>query len=174
MRAFLALCLMSAAAVAEEGVPVAELPAPVAAYASRFEGECEMNGLGPALANEMYDGRVFGKHDVNGDGKPDYLAYACMFGCVGAPFAFVTAGLPCPSGVLILSHEEGHHTYDLPGTVNRVVSGNPIKVITTRRPFMGDPHCSHQIACEYVFELRDNRFRLVGLCPRDGCDSLLR
>jgi hypothetical protein len=122
----------------------------------------------------MFDDRVFGRPDVNGDGRPDYLAYACMFGCAGAPFAFVTAGLPCASGVLILSHDAGHRIYDLPGTVNRVVTGTPLKVITTRRRFMGDRHCSSTIACEYVYELRDHRFQLVGLCPRDGCESLLR
>jgi hypothetical protein len=173
VRAVVVLCLLSSAALAKEGVLINELPAPVAAYASRFEGECEMNGLGPAVANEMYDGRVFGKHDVNGDGKPDYLAYACMFGCVGAPFAFVTMGLPCASGVLILSSNTGHRVYDLPGTVNRVVSGYPLKVITTRRRY-GDKNCTTGMACEYVYELRDNRFQLVGLCPRDGCESLLR
>jgi hypothetical protein len=165
---------MSSAALAEEGVLINQLPTPVAAYASRFEGECQMNGLGPALANEMFDDRVFGRKDVNGDGKPDYLAYACMFGCVGAPFAFVTLGLPCASGVLILSSDSGHRTYDLPGTVNRVVSGDPLKVITTRRRFMGDRTCKSDMGCEYVYELRDNRFQLVGLCPREGCESLLR
>jgi hypothetical protein len=154
-------------------VTLAELPAPVADYAQRFAGECAMNGLGPVLANEMFSRDVLGKADVNGDSKPDYLAYACMFGCAGAPFAFVNLGMPCPSGVLLLSADAGYLTLNLPGTVNKVVEGEPLRIVTTRRRFSKDD-CTEGLACEYVYELKEGRFQRVGLCPPDGCASLLR
>jgi hypothetical protein len=169
-----AVMLLPLAASASDTRRLADLPAPVAEYAERFDGECAMNGLGPALANEMLADTVFGKTDVNGDGERDYLAYACMFGCEGAPFAFVTAGLPCASGVLILSEGSGHRTYSLPGTVNKVVEGETLRVVTTRRRFMHDPFCHGPNQCEYVFELRGGRFQMVGVCPPVGCEEMLK
>jgi hypothetical protein len=171
----LAALLLLASSVAEGPVTgLAELPPPVADYARRFEGECRLNGLGEVLANEMFSPEIFGEHDINRDGRADYLAYACMFGCVGAPFAFVSIGMPCPSGVLLLSVEETYRSFDLPGTVNKIVQGDRLRIVTTRRRFMGDLDCKQPQGCEYVYELRDGRFQRLGQCGDEGCDELLR
>jgi hypothetical protein len=169
-----AFLFLPLAASAGDTRRLVDLPAPVAKYAERFIGECALNGLGPAVANEMLGDTVFGKSDVNGDGRRDYLAYACMFGCEGAPFAFVTAGLPCASGVLILSDGDEHKTYNIPGTVNKIVEGEMLRIVTTRRRFIHDPFCPGPNPCEYVFELRDGRFQMVGVCPPLGCGEMLK
>lgn len=175
MKPLFALVLSASGAFgADSGTPLSALPAPVAAYATQFEGECKLNGLGPPVANEMYTDKIFGRSDVNGDGAPDFMAYACMFGCIGAPFAFVAAGLPCTNGVLALSEGGVYRTYSLPGTVSRIVNGPPLRIVTTRMRFAGDLECKAERDCQYVYELKGQRFERVGICPEEGCEVMLR
>ncbi len=153
-------------------VPLSELPAPVAAYAQRFAEACATTNSGAAVANEMYVERLFGISDVNLDGAADYFAYACMFGCERDPFVFASGSPPCPDGVLLMSTPEGYVTLRLPGTIKRVLPGERPAVVLTRRRNIGDG-CSIPFGCQYVYEVKDGRFQLVGECPEGACDDPL-
>jgi hypothetical protein len=152
---------------------IADLPPPVATYARKFESSCRAEGLGPAIANEMFVEKLFDVEDANLDGTPDYFVYECMFGCERNRFAFASGSPPCPSGVLLLSANGTHQLIHLPGTIKTIIPGERPAVALTRRRNLGDG-CTVAFGCQYVYEVRDGRFQLIGECAPEGCDALLK
>jgi hypothetical protein len=159
--------------LAQTMLPLSELPEPVAAYAQQFTRSCHITKQGAVVANEMYVEKLFGVEDVNLDGEQDYFAYACMFGCEGDHFAFASGSPPCPDGVMIMSSQQGYVTIRLPGTIKRIFPGERPVVVLTRRRNLGDG-CTIPFGCQYIYEVRDGRFQLVGECPEGSCDDPLR
>lgn len=151
-----------------------DLPLPVASFAREFDQECISSGKGHVVSNEYY-GELLGSHDLNGDRLPDYFTYKCMFGCSEKPLAFKGIGSPCPWGVLLLSENSGHNQIFVPGMVNDVDAGPPLKIAVTRPRSLGD-WCKGRYPksdIQYVYELRSGRFQLLGMCPPTGCKTLL-
>ena len=155
------------------------LPPPVADIARQYAAECRSAGLGELLLTEGYRVEVPGLADVNGDAKPDYAVYKCMFGCSAKPNAFEGTGTPCAWGNLLLSGESGYQSMFVPGLVSRAEAGPPIRIAISKPRALrlsgnfcaeGYPENNQQ----QVFELRDGRFRLVDACPDEGCVSLLQ
>jgi hypothetical protein len=161
-----ALLFSSTLASAQESLE--RLPDPVRAYGSQFAPYCSALGKPGVVTNEMYSDALFGAPDINHDGEPDYVEYKCMFGCEGAPFAFVGLGAPCRFGALLLSSEEGYKTVAIPGTITQLDQGPPLSIAVTRRPIHAHD-CDDDSECSYLFELREGRFQLVTPCPADGC-----
>ena len=148
------------------------LPVPVRAYAEQFKPYCEVLGRSTVITNDMYSDKLFGPPDVNHDGMPDFVAYKCMFGCEGAPFAFVALGLPCSFGALLLSSGSGYKSIPIPGTITQLYLGPPVKIAVNReRIYPTD--CGTAFYCGYIFVLRDGWFRLEKDCPPEGCSGLL-
>jgi hypothetical protein len=158
--------------------PMAELPAPVASYAERFDKECRDQGLGHVVLSDNYADRDYGFEDVNADGVRDYFIYKCMFGCSGKPQAFTGLVTPCPFGALLLSGRDGHSEVFIPGMVRRARLG-PALLVKLQRPralrlvgnFCTDPFADYDP--EYVYELKDKRFVLLGMCPQAGAGDCL-
>ena len=147
------------------------IPAPVLIFAKQFENECRGNGLGSLVVNENYsDDR--GQRDWNADGRRDYIVYKCMFGCDKNPFAFTGISSPCAWGSLLLSNGSTYDQIFLPGRVTRIAPGPPISV-SIKRPrglrlignFCEDPFPDYDP--EYVYELKDHRFQVLGMCSAD-------
>lgn len=153
--------------------PLHELPGPVSSYARQFDQECQARGLGQVVVNENYSADNPGPKDVNGDGTPDYVIYKCMFGCSEKPFAFVGIGTPCPWGSLLMSHGDQYTKVFLPGKVSRVQTGPPVR-ISLQRPRelrVGGNYCKDPFPNSdpvHVYELKQERFQLVGTCPSGG------
>lgn len=141
---------------------------PLQPFVDELNGECLQQGSGKAVANGFYVKHFLGLTDVNGDRVPDYFAYRCMFECEKEPTAFIGLGLPCASGVLMLSTSSGYKTVHLPGAINRAYPGLPLRVVLTRRRGPGDT-CPSLVGCEYVYVLKDGRFQEIGQCPQAGC-----
>ena len=169
----LALIWMLAGISAEAKDSLPYLPGPVASYAEQFDKECQSSGLGHVVVNEHYSADNPGPKDVNGDGVPDYVIYKCMFGCSEKPFAFVGIGTPCPWGSLLLSQGGHYATLFLPGRVSRVQSGSPVR-ISLQRPRelrASGNYCKEPFPDSdpvYIYELKKERFQLVGSCPSGG------
>ena len=169
-------CLTGSSVLAADRLE--ELPSPVLAFAQKFEQECRDTGLGHLVVNENYadDGRS--EIDANADGRRDYLVYKCMFGCSENPNAFMGKSSPCPWGSLLLSRKDGYDQIFLPGRVNRMHSGEPVKISITRPRalrlvgnFCKDPFPDYDP--EYVYQLKDGRFQLLGMCAPNGAASCL-
>ena len=165
------LCLVVAPARAADRLE--KLPPPVFAFAQQFEKECRDSGLGQLTVNENYpdDGR--GEVDANGDGQKDYVVYKCMFGCSQNPNVFVGKSSPCPWGSLLLSKPAGYDHIFLPGRISRLSPGSSVK-ISIKRPralrlignFCKDPFPDYDP--EYVYQLKEGRFQLLGMCSPNG------
>ena len=159
--------------------PLRELPGPVASYAGQFDQECHELGLGQVVVNENYRADNPGPKDVNGDGVPDYVIYRCMFGCSEKPFAFVGIGTPCPWGSLLLSHGAQYANVFLPGMVSGIQAGPPVR-ISLQRPSeqrVGRNYCKDPFPKSdpvHVYELKQERFQLVGTCPLRGTCEIAR
>jgi hypothetical protein len=150
---------------------LSDLPPPVAAYAERFNEACLALGGGGAVANDMYVEKLFDIKDVNLDGIADYFVYDCMFGCDRDAYAFASGSPPCPSGVLLLSAGNEYLKIALPGTINRIKPAPRPIVVLTRRRNIGDG-CNLAFGCQYIYEVREGRFQLVGECSAESCDLL--
>jgi hypothetical protein len=159
--------------------PVAELPAPVAAYAERIDRECRDQGLGHVVLSDNYTDKDYGVADVNADGLRDWFIYKCMFGCSGKPDAFTGRVTPCPFGALLLSDRGGAYgEVFIPGMVRRAKPGAALRV-TLQRPralrlvgnFCKDPFADYDP--EYAYELKDRRLVLLGMCAPNGAADCL-
>jgi hypothetical protein len=153
---------------------IRDLPLPVASFAKQFEQECVSNGNGHVVSNEYY-GEILGTRDLNGDGTLDYFTYKCMFGCSEKPLAFKGIGSPCPWGVLLLSGDSAYTEIFVPGMVNDVDAGASLRIAVTRPRSLGD-WCKGRFPksdIQYVYELKEGRFQLSGMCPPTGCKVLL-
>ncbi len=158
--------------------PFDGVPAPVAAYAAKFEQDCASSGLGHVVPADNYVDYEKEPFDLNGDQVLDYIVYKCMFGYSGKSAAFVGSDTPCPWGSLLLSDAGGHVTIFLPGVAGRVSAGPPIRVAITR-PRALRRSCNHCAGAnpgfdsQYAYELKAGRFQLIGVCPTSGCGTLL-
>ncbi|WP_119273934.1 hypothetical protein [Taklimakanibacter deserti] len=150
-----------------------KLPPPVLAFAQQFDKECRDNGLGRLTVSENYSDDGRGEADVNADGQKDYFVYKCMFGCSRDPFAFTGKSSPCPWGSLLLSKPEGYDQVFLPGRVSRLAAGLPVKISIKRpralRDFCEDPSYDP----EYVYQLKEGRFQLLGMCSPNATTDCL-
>jgi hypothetical protein len=153
------------------------LPGPVAAYAKQFDQECQARGLGQAVINEHYRVGNPGPADVNGDGAPDFVIYKCMFGCSEKPLAFMGTGTPCPWGNLLISNGGQYTPVFLPGRVSEIRAGPPVRILLQRPGelrvpdnYCRDPFPNYSPV--HVYELKKERFQLVGSCPLDGTCEL--
>jgi hypothetical protein len=169
------LMLMAVPAAAKD--PLRKLPSPVASYARQFDQECQMRGLGQAVVNENYRADNPGPEDVNGDGNPDYVVYNCMFGCSEKPLAFLGTGTPCPWGNLLMSNGDQYTKVFLPGKISEIQAGPPIKILLQRPDelrvtgnYCRDPFPDYSPV--HIYELRKEKFQLVGTCPLDGTCEL--
>ena len=155
-----------------------KLPSPVLTFAKQFEKECRDGGLGHLTLSENYSDDGRGEIDVNVDGHKDYFVYKCMFGCSQDPFAFTGKSTPCPWGSLLLSKAAGYDQVFLPGRVSRLGTGLPVRILI-KRPralrvignFCKDPFPSYDP--EYVYQLKEGRFQLLGMCPPDSTTDCL-
>jgi hypothetical protein len=167
----LSLCLVAVPARAADRLE--KLPPPVLAFAQQFEKECRDNGLGQLTVNENYSDDGRGEADVNGDGQTDYVVYKCMFGCSQNPLAFVGKSSPCPWGSLLLSSPAGYDHVFLPGRISRFSPDSSVKISITRPRalrlignFCKDPFPDYDP--EYVYQLKEGRFQLLGMCSPNG------
>ena len=162
---------------ASAGDSIDSLPLPVASFARQFSQDCAGNGLGHVVVNENYVETDGGRVDLNNDGAPDYLVYKCMFGCSKKPFAFNGIGTPCGWGKMLLSRAGQYDEVFLPGMVSQIKAGPPLR-ISLQRPralrlsgnYCNDPYPDYD--ARFVYELRGNRFQLLGKCrasPGNTC-----
>jgi hypothetical protein len=154
-----------------------DLPEPVYSFAMQFADECRDNGLGDVVASEEFT--LKDDLDLNGDQKPDYIVYKCMFGCSKKPSAFTGRLTPCPWGALLLSSAEDYSNIFLPGVVGDIRVADTVKaVISNPRTlrlvgnFCKDPKADFDP--QYVYELKSDRFQRVAMCPKSGCSELLK
>jgi hypothetical protein len=150
-----------------------DLPGLVATYAKQFGQECRTRGLGEAIINENYRAGNPGPADVNGDGAPDYVIYNCMFGCSEKHSAFVGIGTPCPWGNLLMSQAGQSTKIFLPGKISRIEAGPPVCVSLQppRELRVSGNYCREPFPDSdpvFIYELKKERFQLVGSCPSDG------
>jgi hypothetical protein len=177
MRALLrviAILLGLTASLAEAGTPprLADLPQPIRDYAEALKPYCEQIGKRDVVPNAIYSGSFFGPLDANGDGQRDYIVYKCMFGCDGEPYALQGLGPSCMFGSLLLSSGAGYRSVPVPGQLASLDRAPHLRVAVYReRIHAGD--CGSDWYCNYVYELRQDWFRLVGACPPQGCRGLL-
>jgi hypothetical protein len=154
------------------GPEIADLPPPIRAYAEALKPYCEVIGKSAVRVNRIYSDRFFGRLDVNTDGHRDYIVYKCMFGCDGEPYAFQGLGPSCMFGSLLLSSEGGYKAIPVPGQLSHFEMAPHPRVVVYRAHIQRDD-CGGAWYCTYVFELRDEWFRLVDVCPPAGCGSIL-
>lgn len=162
------------AALADAGAPprVAELPAPIRDYALALKPYCEQIGKREVVVNAIYSDSFFGPLDANGDGRRDYIVYKCMFGCDGDPYALQGLGPGCMFGSLLLSSAAGYRSVPVPGQLASIDRAPQLRIAVYREHIhAGD--CGSAWYCNYVYELRQEWFRLVGACPPQGCRALL-
>lgn len=151
---------------------LADLPAPIHDYAASLKPYCEQIGLSEVVVNAIYSDSFFGPLDVNADGQRDYIVYKCMFGCDGEPYALQGLGPGCMFGSLLLSSGGGYKSVPVPGQLASLERAPYLRVAVYReRIHAGD--CGRDWYCNYVYELRDDWFRVVGVCPPKGCRALL-
>ena len=172
----LALIWMLAGITAEAKDSLPYMPGPVASYSQQFDKECRSRDLGHVVVNEHYTADNPGPKDVNGDGIPDYVIYKCMFGCSEKPFAFMGTGTPCPWGHLLMSNGDQYTNVFLPGRIHQIQASSPIRILLQRPDELRVPdnYCKDPFPNfnpVHVYELKKERFQLVGTCPSDGsCD----
>ena len=171
------MIMVLAAAPAHAQDPFRKLPGPIASYARQFDKECQARGLGQAVVNENYRVDNPGPKDVNGDGVADYVIYNCMLGCSEKPFAFMGTGTPCPWGNLLMSKGDQYTKVFLPGRINQIQAGPPIRILLQRPNELRVPdnYCRDPFPNfnpVHVYELKKERFQLVGTCPSDGSCEL--
>ncbi len=155
-----------------------DLPQPIQSFATPFAAECRAGGFGDLVLSDHYRDQFPDMPDVNGDSLPDYAVYKCMFGCSGKPKAFEGIATPCAWGNLLLSEGDTYKAVFLPGLVVRIEAGPPVRIAVAKPRALqingnycddGYPANSQQ----QVFELKDGRFRLAGMCDDSGCKGLL-
>ncbi len=176
MRALLrviAILVGLTATLAEAKSPprLADLPPPIRAYAAALKPYCEQIGRRDVVVNGIYSDKFFGVIDANGDGQRDYIIYKCMFGCDGEPYALQGLRPGCMFGSLLLSSGAGYKSIPVPGQLLGLEQAPELRVAVYRE-HINAADCG-QWHCNYVFELRDGWFRLVGPCPQKGCRTLL-
>ena len=164
--------LPAAVALAGTPPPLADLPPPILEYAMSLKPYCEQIGRHEVVVNGIYSERFFGTLDVNADGRRDYIVYKCMFGCDGAPYALQGLGPGCMFGRLLLSAEAGYRSVPVPGQLVRLEQSPRLRVAVYREHIHAQD-CGDKWYCDYVYELREDWFRLVGPCSPDGCGALL-
>lgn len=164
--------LTAATAQAGSPPPLASLPPPVRDYATALKPYCEQIGKKEVVANAIYSDSFFGPLDANADGQRDYIIYKCMFGCDGEPYALQGLGPSCMFGSLLLSSEAGYRSVPVPGQLLSLDRAPQLRV-AVYRAHINPQDCGGQWYCNYVYELRDNWFRVVGACPQKGCRALL-
>ena len=154
------------------------LPPPIELFATQLAAECRSGGAGELVLTDHYRDQFPGMPDINGDRKPDCMVYKCMFGCSGKPNAFEGIATPCAWGNLLLSEGDSYKVVFLPGLVSRIEAGPPVRIAVAEPRSLqlngnfcddGYPANSQQ----QVFELKDGRFRLAGMCDDSGCKGLL-
>ena len=151
---------------------LAGLPPPIHDYAAALKPYCEQIGRREVVVNGIYSDRFFGALDVNADGRRDYIVYKCMFGCDGEPYALQGLGPGCMFGSLLLSSGVGYKSVPVPGQLASLERSSRLRVAVYREHIHAQD-CGGQWYCNYVYELRDDWFRLVGPCPLKGCRALL-
>lgn len=151
---------------------VADLPPPIRDYAEALKPYCEVLGRREVVVNGIYSDRLFGLLDINHDGLRDYIIYKCMFGCDGEPHALQGLGPQCMFGSLLLSSGAGYRSVPVPGQLASLDRAPRLRVAVYREHVHAQD-CGGQWYCNYVYELKDDWFRLVGACPSQGCRTLL-
>ncbi|MCB1377505.1 MAG: hypothetical protein KDK89_03895 [Alphaproteobacteria bacterium] len=159
-------------AMAWTDLQIAELPGPIREYAEALKPYCEVMGKQDVVVNGIYSDRLYGELDVNGDGLRDYIIYKCMFGCDGEPYALQGLGPGCMFGSLLLSSATGYRSVPVPGQLVSLERAPRLRV-AVYRAHINAQDCGGQWYCNYVYELRDDWFRVVGPCPLKGCGALL-
>lgn len=161
------------AAETQAGTPprLSDLPPPVRDYAAALKPYCEHIGRHEVVANGIYSDRFFGVLDVNADGRRDYIIYKCMFGCDGEPYALQGLGPDCMFGSLLLSSGAGYRSVPVPGQLAGVDLAPRLRVAVYREHI--HPQDCGGWYCSYVYEMREEWFRLVGPCGPKGCGALL-
>lgn len=159
---------------AQGGSPphLTDLPPPIYDYAVDLKPYCEQIGRREVVVNHIYSDRLFGALDINTDGIRDYFVYKCMFGCDGEPYALQGLGPRCMFGSLLLSSGAEYRNVPVPGQLEDVRLAPRLRV-AVYRAHVHAQDCHGQWYCKYVYELRENWFRLVGPCPPAGCRALL-
>lgn len=151
---------------------LADLPVPIRDYAVALKPYCEQIGRHEVVINPIYTDRLFGTLDVNADGHRDYIVYKCMFGCDGEPYALQGLGPGCMFGSLLLSSGADYRSVPVPGQLASLDRAPRLRIAVYReRIHEGD--CGSDWYCNYVYELRNEWFRLVGACTQKGCRALL-
>jgi hypothetical protein len=150
---------------------IADLPSPVRAYAEALKPYCEVIGKHQVVVNRIYSDSFFGELDINRDGQRDYIIYKCMFGCDGEPYALQGLGPNCMFGSLLLSSTAGYKTVPVPGQLSNLEMAPRLRVAVYRER-IEKLDCGGDWYCNYVFELRDEWFRLVDVCPQTGCRAI--
>lgn len=160
--------------LAQAGTPprIAGLPPPIRDYAAALKPYCEQIGRHEVVVNRIYSDRFFGALDINADGQRDYIIYKCMFGCDGEPYALRGLGPDCMFGNLLLSSEAGYRSVPVPGQLVGLDRAPRLR-LAVYRAHIRNGDCGGAWYCNYVFELRDEWFRLVDVCPPNGCKALL-
>ena len=177
MRAMLCVIVILVglpAAIAQAGTArrLTDLPPPIHDYAAALKPYCEQIGRHEVVVNGIYSDRFFGPLDVNADGQRDYIIYKCMFGCDGEPYALQGLGPSCMFGRLLLSSGEGYRSVPVPGQLATLDAAPRLRVAVYREHIHAQD-CGGQWYCNYVYELREDWFRLIGACPPKGCGALL-
>ena len=156
-----------------EGVPrIADLPPPVREYAEALKPYCEVIGKHAVVVNRIYSDRLYGELDINRDGQRDYIIYKCMFGCDGEPYALQGLGPDCMFGRLLLSSADTYRSVPIPGQISHL-EVIPSTRVAVYRERIQKQDCGGAWYCSYVFELRNEWFRLVAVCPEQGCRAIL-
>lgn len=151
---------------------ISDLPPPVREYAVALKPYCEAIGKQEVVVNRIYSDRLFGELDINRDGLRDYIIYKCMFGCDREPYALQGLGPNCMFGSLLLSSADGYRTIPVPGQLLRLETAPHVRV-AIYRAHIHEEDCGEAWYCSYVYELRDEWFRLVDVCPESGCEAAL-
>lgn len=173
LRVFMILvCLPITLVQAGSPQPIASLPPPVRDYAAALKPYCAQIGREEVVVNRIYSDHLFGLLDVNTDGQRDYIVYKCMFGCNDEPYALQGMGPHCMFGSLLLSSAIGYRSIPVPGQLLGVEKTPRLRV-AVHRAHIHPQDCGGHWYCNYVFELRQDWFRLVGPCPPKGCRILL-
>ena len=157
---------------------VRNVPPPLQSFAAELAEECRSGGFGELTLTEHYRDQFPDMPDVNGDGRTDYIAYKCMFGCTAKPNAFEGLATPCAWGNLLLSEGAAYKAVFMPGLLSHIERGPPLRIavgkpraLQINNNFCLDGYPAN--SQRQVFELKDGRFHLAGMCPESGCKGLL-
>jgi hypothetical protein len=81
-------------------------------------------------------------------------------------------GPNCMFGSLLMSSAGSYKTIPVPGQLLRLETAAQLRV-AVYRAHVNRQDCGGAWYCNYVYELRDGWFRLIGVCPETGCESVL-